>query len=73
MATLARSLLASGSYDKSKRYRQDSSTDSRESQKLVLSSRLSNQKGGVIVNLNPSWRACVTVYCGVRNYSESRR
>ena len=70
MATLAKSLLASSSYDESKRYRQDSSKDSRESQRLVLSSRLSNQKGGVIarVIVKLLLHACVIVYGRVYRY-----
>ena len=44
MASLARSLLASGSYNESERYKRSSSA-AKESQKLALSTTLSNQKG----------------------------
>ena len=50
MATLAQGLLASGSYEESKRHRRNSLTGAGDSQRLVLSSHLSNQKGESIVD-----------------------
>lgn len=45
MATLAQSLLASGSYNENNRYRRSSLVDAGESQRLAMSNRISNQKG----------------------------
>ena len=59
MATLAQSLLASGSYDENNRYRSRRSNlaDAEESQRLALSNQLSNQKGTVHdVRTHPSDR-----------------
>ena len=50
MATLAQGLLASGSYEESKRQRRNSLTGAGDSQRLALSSHLSNQKGEPIVD-----------------------
>ena len=50
MATLAQGLRASGSYEESKRHRRNSLTGAGDSQRLALSSHLSNQKGESIVD-----------------------
>ena len=54
MATLAQSLLASGSYEESNRYRSSSLEDAGKSQRLALSNKLSNQKGKSTTYTYPS-------------------